>query len=492
MTTLQAPAAATGPYDGIGLAALQAHLQHDLTCLQRPAARWTPERLHQGQPVADVAVIGAGMAGLALAASLLHKGMAVVVYDEAPAGFEGPWATTARMETLRSPKHLAGPALGIPALTYRAWFEAQFGAAAWAALDKIPRLQWMDYLRWYRQALGLQVHNDHRVTDVLPQADGPVELRLQTPSGALTAWARRLVLATGRAGLGGASVPAFADGLPRQRWAHSGDEFDHDPLRGLRVGVIGVGASAMDSAGTALEAGAASVHLLVRRADIPRINKGKGASHPGFVQGHARLPDAWKWRVRHYINVQQVPPPRNSTLRVSRHPQAHFHLGCAVEAMTEQAGVLCVQTSAGPIALDFVIFATGFKIDWRLRPMLRHIAPQVRLWKHRWQPPAGDEDTELAESPDLGQAFEFQPLPGQDGRGLERVHCFCYPAALSLGVITGDIPAISEGAEQLANALAGLLYAEDIEHHFERMQAYAEPEVFGDEWVATPLPPLQP
>ena len=68
------------------------------------------------------------------------------------------------------------------------------------------------------------------------------------------------------------------------------------------------------------------------------------------------------------------------------------------------------------------------------------------------------------------------------------MHCLSYPATLSLGVITGDIPAISEGALQLADMLAGLLYAEDIEHHYARMEAYAEPEILGDEWVAEPLP----
>ncbi|MGK9797804.1 FAD/NAD(P)-binding protein, partial [Salmonella enterica subsp. enterica] len=86
-------------------------------------------------------------------ATLKHLGIAARIFDRAPAGFEGPWATTARMETLRSPKQLTGPALGLPALTFRAWYEAQFGTAAWDALDKIPRLQWMDYLRWYRRVL---------------------------------------------------------------------------------------------------------------------------------------------------------------------------------------------------------------------------------------------------------------------------------------------------------------------------------------------------
>jgi len=471
-----------------GLAALEARLADELAFLQLPAPRWTPMLEHDGEPVADVAIIGAGMTGLAVTAALVQRGLAVVAYDEAPAGLEGPWATTARMETLRSPKHLAGPALGIPSLTFRAWFEAQLGRAAWDALDKIPRLQWMDYLRWYRRVLALPVQNAHRVTDVLPRDDGLVELGLEADGRSTRAWARRVVLATGRAGLGGPALPAFAEPLPRKRWAHSSDANNYAELAGLRVGVVGAGASAMDSAATALEGGAAQVHLLVRRSDLPRINKGKGATHPGFVQGYARLPDEWKWRIRHYINRQQVPPPRNSTQRVSSHANAHFHLGVAIEGIDEHAGALHVRTSAGPIELDFLIFATGFKVDWRQRPMLRHIAPCIRVWKDRFRPDPGADDDELAESPDLGPAFEFQPRAGASCPGLERVHCLSYPATLSLGVITGDIPAISEGALQLADKLAGLLYVEDIEHHYARIESYAEPEILGDEWVAEPLP----
>jgi cation diffusion facilitator CzcD-associated flavoprotein CzcO len=472
-----------------GLAALEARLAYELACLQLPAPRWTPEREHLGQAVADVAIVGAGMAGLALAAALVQRGVSVVAYDEAPAGLEGPWATTARMETLRSPKQLAGPALGIPSLSFRAWFEAQFGEVAWESLDKIPRLQWMDYLRWYRAVLALPVANEHRVTDLRPHDDGTVELQIDVAGRPLRAWARRVVIATGRAGLGGPAVPQWAESLPRARWAHSADDNDYAALAGLRVGVIGAGASAMDSAATALEEGAAQVHLLVRRPDIPRVNKGKGASHPGFVQGYGRLADDWKWRIRHYIATQQVPPPRNSTLRVSRHANAHFHLGVAIEGAEERDGALQIRTSAGPLALDFLIFATGFGVDWRQRPMLRHVAPHIRLWKDRYRPPPDADDAELAGSPDLGAAFEFQPRAGAHCPGLERLHCFCYPATLSLGVITGDIPAISEGALQLADRLTGLLYVEDIEHHFRRLEAFSEPEVFGDEWVAEPVPP---
>ncbi len=54
--------------------------------------------------------------------------------------------------------------------------------------------------------------------------------------------------------------------------------------------------------------------------------------------------------------------------------------------------------------------------------------------------------------------------------------------------MSGDIPAISDGARRLGQGIAGLLYQEDVEIHYANLEAYAEPEVFGDEW--TPAPPL--
>ncbi|WP_432260045.1 FAD-dependent oxidoreductase [Cupriavidus sp. TMH.W2] len=477
---------ASAPTPAAGLAALEARLRQDLSWLELPAKAWTVPRSQDGQEVLDVAVIGGGMAGLAASATLTHLGIRVRAFDRSPAGFEGPWATTARMETLRSPKQLTGPALGLPALTFRAWFEAQFGAAAWEALDKIPRLQWMDYLRWYREVLGLDIRNEHRVDAIVPRPDGLIALSMQTPDGPQTVLARRVVLATGRDGLGGAYLPPVAAKLPRHLWAHSSDEMDYAALRGKRVGVVGAGASAMDSAATALEAGAASVEMLIRRADIPRVNKGKGAGSPGLVHGHPMLSDAWKWRIRHYINAQQVPPPRGSTLRVSRHANARFHLGCPIEAIEPHGEGLRVFTPKGVFELDFLVFSTGFRIALDTRPEFAAFAPQIRYWRDRYTPRPGQEDQELADSPDLGPAFEFiEKTPGACP-GLSRIHCFCYPAALSHGTVSGDIPAISDGARRLGQGIAGLLYQEDVEIHYANLEAYAEPEVFGDEWTPAP------
>lgn len=463
-----------------GLAALQERLRDDFLTLGWPAKAWVPATSRKGQPVHDVIVIGAGQAGLALNVALQQVGIKPVLLDKSPLDFEGPWATTARMETLRSPKELTGPAMGIAALSFRAWFIAQFGLDAWSALDKIPRLQWMDYLRWYRRATNADVRNSHEVVAVRPQPDGVVEVDVKA-NGVIATWqARRLVLATGRDGLGGATVPAFMQGVDKCLWAHSSDEMDYATLAGKHVGVVGAGASAMDSAATALESGAASVDLLIRRQQLPQINKSKGSGVPGLTHGQYLLPDAWKWRIRHYINAQQVPPPHGSTLRVSRHDNAFFNLGCAVQGATVVGDKLHVQTTAGVFALDFLIISTGFAIDWSLRPEFADIAPHVKLWNSRFTPEAGDEDAELSASPDLGPLFEFQG----DMPGLDHIHCFCYPAALSHGTVSGDIPAISDGARKLAQGLASLFYRDDIEQHFAKLQAYAEPELDGTEWTA--------
>lgn len=472
----------------VGLAALETRLRQDLAWLELPAKQWMPVHTRAGEPVLDIAVIGGGMAGLAACAALKHLGMRATIFDRSLAGFEGPWATTARMETLRSPKQLTGPALGLPALTFRAWFEAQFGTDAWEVLDKIPRIQWMDYLRWYRHVLALDVRNSHTVLAVRPCADGVVALDMDTLEGQKTILARRVVLATGRDGLGGAYVPDFVRKLPRDRWAHSSDTMDYTQLAGKRVAVIGAGSSAMDSAATALEAGAASVDLLIRRQDIPRINKGKGSGNPGLTFGHLTLPDDWKWKIRHYINVQQVPPPRGSTLRVSRHPNARFNLGAGVLDATIAGDGLSIQTVKGVFAADFLIASTGFRIDWHARPEFAMLAPHVRAWGDRYQPTGDDaQDQELADSPDLGPAFELQEKVAGALPGLSRVHCFCYPAALTHGTVSGDIPAISDGAKRLAQGMAALFYREDVDTHYANMLAFSEPEIFGDEF--TPAAP---
>ena len=139
------------------IAAHDAAVAHDLTLLGLPPRAWTAAVIApDGWPALDVLVIGAGMCGIAAAAALMMKGVrSLAVLDSAASGSEGPWTTTARMATLRSPKHLPGIALGIPSLTFRAWFTARRGEAAWEALYKVTNGDWQDYLTWVQRVLAL-------------------------------------------------------------------------------------------------------------------------------------------------------------------------------------------------------------------------------------------------------------------------------------------------------------------------------------------------
>ena len=167
------------------LAALEARLRCDLAYLNYPPNNWVRPSAPNGEDaVFDVIVIGAGMVGLASAFALMRNGISnIAVVDAAPDGREGPWVTTARMRTLRSPKILLGPAMGMASLTFRAWFVAQHGGAAWDALGRIPRVRWMDYLRWYRRVLDIPVRNGVRV-DAIAWRDGRMRLETTGPDGA--------------------------------------------------------------------------------------------------------------------------------------------------------------------------------------------------------------------------------------------------------------------------------------------------------------------
>ncbi|AKK24826.1 flavin-containing monooxygenase [Pandoraea oxalativorans] len=472
-----------------GLPGLEARLRQDLAWLALPAAPWVPRRSHQGQAVLDVAIIGAGMAGLAAAASLNHLGVRTVNFDRAPRGQEGPWTTSARMPKLRTPKHITGPALGLPALTFRAWFEAQFGVDAWSALETIPRLQWRDYLDWYRQVLAIDVRNEHRVCAVKPCGEGPhgvVTLDIASPAGQHTVAARHVVFATGMDGPGEPALPAFAKALPRRLWAHTSERVDYSRVRGKRVGVVGAGASAMDNAAAALDAGASSVDLLIRRATLPRVSKGKGASNPGATHGHVNLPAEWKWRIRHYIDAQGTPPPRASVLRVSRHPNARWHFDEPVRDVSRSGEEVHVRTGTRTFVFDFLVLATGFRLDIDRRPEIAPLAPYMRRWRDRWDPAWGEENHALAGAPDLGADFEFLETTPGVCPGLSRIHCFCAAAVLSHGAVVGNIPGVGKGALRLAAGIAARLYKDDVEHHFAELEAYDEAEIFGDEWAPPP------
>ena len=103
--------------------------------------------------------------------------------------------------------------------------------------------------------------------------------------------ARKVVLATGQEGVGGWWMPEFVAGLPAPLRAHASEEIDFAALRGKGVAVLGAGASAFDNAATALEAGAAEVHLFCRRAEPMIIQPYRWLTFAGFLRHMHEMPD---------------------------------------------------------------------------------------------------------------------------------------------------------------------------------------------------------
>jgi cation diffusion facilitator CzcD-associated flavoprotein CzcO len=455
---------------------LDVEARRDLARLGYPPPPWTRPPAPDACEIAlDVAIVGAGMTGLAIAFALAREGVpSIALFDRASAGHEGPWVTHARMETLRSPKELTGPDLGVPALTYRAWHEAAFGADDWAALGKIPRAHWMAYLVWLRRLLALPVENDRHLVDIQPRA---AEFELRFADGTVRR-ARKVVLATGRDGSGGPRIPGW---VPRDLMpdpvAHSSDPIDVARLAGRKVAVLGVGASGFDNAATALEAGAAEVHLFARRPAMPQVNKMKGLSYPGAQRGFHLADDATRWRFIFHGFSSQTPPPRESVLRVIRHAGAQVHLGCAWRDMRRIGARIEIATAKGPFTCDVAILATGFGIDLRRRAELARLVDDIATWNDRYQPPADERDAEMARFPYVDGGFAFTEK--QPGRApwLRHLHCFNYGATLNHGQLAGDIPGLAVGVGRLVDRLVADLWAMDLGRHWEAFRLNDAPEL---------------
>ena len=460
-----------------GLAGLEAVLARDFERLNHPPADWVPPRAGpDGLRMVDVAIVGGGMCGLAAAFALRRVGISNLrQVDRSPEGREGPWRTYARMETLRSPKHLAGPVLGMAGLTFRAWWEA--GGRDWDGLGRIPTAIWADYLDWYRRVTGARVENDVEVAALEPGSDG-VRVRLVGPHGTETVHARRVVLATGREGQAAPRVPEplvpFLGGLVR----HSAEDIDFAALSGCRVAVVGLAATAFDNAAVALEAGAAEVVLIGRAPALPRLNKMKQTVYPGFSHGFPTLPDGEKLRWLDHVVRQRIAPPRDSVLRISSHPRLRLMLGTEISGAHADGGALRLETTRGAVVADRVILGTGFAIDLGAPREIGALAPEILRWRDRVPEAAG----EWGECPYLSPDFAFLARDGSAAEGLGRLHCFTHAAQLSLGNLTNDIPVVSEGAARLGHGIAALLFLEDRDHHWRNLQDYAEPELLGDEW----------
>src|SRR5712671_1144819 len=425
---------------------------------------WVPER-----PGIDhnVAIVGGGQSGSAFAFALRRTGIGKVLVidaaeDEAQAGV---WLTAARMNVLRTPKTLPGPELGIPALSFQSWYEARNGIEAYAAMERIPRASWAEYLSWYRH----------------------FRLHLDVAGAAKVETARKVILANGVAGNGGAYVPpVMSKALPANLYAHTADAIDFAALRGKSIAVIGGAASAFDAAAVALESGAASVHLFARRQTLASLPVSRVRGYPGAYDNYPELPDAVRWHQAIRFRRAGSTAPADAVERVMRFANFRLHLAAPWLAARAENDRIVATAAGEEFRFDFAVAGTGYFVDPVARPELADFAENILLWRDRFIPPEGEEDAYLGAHPYLGAGHEYRDKVAVAAPYLKDIHIQNPAGFVSFGFPVGDVPSMKRGVAAVVSRISRDLFFADLDAHERRITGDVMPE-FSEELYAPAL-----
>ena len=371
---------------------------------------------------------------------------------------EGPWATYARMEILRSPKHLTGPDLGVPSLTYRAWHEAKFGADALgeAAQDRRastgpttccgcgtpPACRWRTMSKLFRLNLKeefVEVQNERHPPCTREKSS--------SPSGAKAA-----ARCAGRRSTTFDPAQAQARRVPfRRRHRFQGAEGQarrHPRRRLLRLRQRGRGARG--GRGGSGDVRAPAVPAAGEQVEVDRL---------------PRLPA--RLRVARRRAAAGASTPTSSASRCRRRTRA----SCAARSMQGfRCGFRRVGTtfpreredrrqnpkghtpSSTPSSSAPASTSTCSTVPKSPRSATRS-TPGARTCRRLRR----EKFPEEARFPYLGDAFQLQGK----AQGLGRVHVFNWGSTMSHGALGGDIPGIETGARRLAQGIARDLFLED-------------------------------
>lgn len=484
--TLEAPSGRSAGPAIRSLADLEVAIARDLEILDYPVKPWIrPLKRADGAHVRDVIVIGGGHSGLCAAFALKReKILNSVVLDENIMGEEGPWQTYARMPDLRTRKSVTGAELGYPNLTYRAYYEARFGAAAYESLARITCDEWTSYLLWMRRVAGVSVENGVKVELIEPE-DNMFRLTVTRAGARGFMYARRVILACGPLATGGTNIPeVITANLPPHAYGHVYDAVDFDRLKGKSLLVVGAGASAFDNAGTALETGVKEVTMLVRRPHIPRLSFIRWTDWSGFLNTYADLDDDQRWKLAAEVQRNPSPPPIRALNRVDKNPDFHIHFSAPLTAARMEGETIVIGTPGGEHRADYVLCATGFSFRLDKAPLFKAIGEHIALWKDRYtlSTPGSDK---FPWSPYLGRHYEFVEKTQGTAPWLKHIFNFTQSATLSMGP-TGRVSGLKYGVRRLMMGVCNSFVREDFDTHLASVKRYNDSELDGHRWVEKP------
>jgi len=279
------------------------------------------------------------------------------------------------------------------------------------------------------------------------------------------------VLATGQEGMGNWIKPEQLRHLPSSLCVTGNQPVDFAALRGKRVVVIGAGASALDNAATALEAGA-EVHLLCRRAEVQTVQPYHWLTFRGFLRHFSDLDDAWRWRFMKTVLEMREGFPQPTWDRCARHAGFHLHEGSPVEQARQIGDAVELQTPTGTYRADLVICGTGIAMDFAGRRELQNCAGNIARWNDRYQPPDQERNERLGEFPYLADDYALTERVEGKTPWIADIHLFAIASSMSFGASGSSINAMTTAVPKLVQGLTRGLFRADIEDYWTSFQAY--------------------
>ena len=141
----------------------------------------------------------------------------------------------------------------------------------------------------------------------------------------------------------------------------------------------------------------------------------------------------------------------------------HIHLNTSLSNVALAGnGKVVAKAGSRKMRFDYVIAATGYRIDLAAQPELARLHDSIALWRDRYKPVPGEENAAGGIHPYLGAGFEFLPRDGTGASFLHNIHCFNLAAELSFGIPVGDIPSMVYHP-RLVSAVARDLYLDSVD-----------------------------
>ncbi|AEQ50900.1 NAD(P)-binding domain-containing protein [Pelagibacterium halotolerans] len=458
------------------LTALADRARAELNMLSFATKPWVMPKIEDGAKMLDVVIIGAGQSGLVVGHALKRHGVTnFVVLDRNRQGYEGVWETYARNHEIRSPKEIMGADLGLPSMTIESFYRAKHGDAAWDEIKRIPRTDWMDFLRWYRAIADLPIRNEVTVADIDYDANG---VTITTKDGE-TLRTRLVILATGMDGGGGWQTPEIITrNLPHGRYNHACEVYDVSRFKDKSIGVLGAGAAAFDAAVAALDAGARHVDLFMRRPQLPMIDVAREIETAGQLNHGHELSDETKWGLSRFMSGLSQSPAEHHFYKACSFDNFAMHLGSPWWSVGIEGDMVAIKTPKSQFRFDHVVSATGVAVDMTRRPELGKIAKGAALWRDRFTPPADDPAPGRLNFPYLNHCYQFTEREPGTARGIERIFAFNALASLSMGGMSAvSISSHRFGVPRVVAGVTGFLFREQEQAIIPMLAAYNTPGI---------------